>query len=271
MLKDLLLQCLDREICLICAAKSQGSWRRKLLVDPYPGWSRAQAYPSSRLSSEADLRAHLESNLCPSCLAAWPFRLAAESCLKANAVPEVFVLFPYRAEVKEALLRYKFRLERRWALVLAALSLIELKRFVPEGALLCPVPGTKQRNRQRGFNPPALIVEHLVQTKLYRSAADLLSRELEGPYQHELPNRQARLQNMERGLRVNARALAKYRHEKIYIVDDIVTSGASLIAVERACQSQGLETGLIAIAGGADFYCYERLRSSCHESSQVHF
>ena len=99
-----------------------------------------------------------------------------------------------------------------------------------DATVLVPIPGTRWRNLRRGFNPAELIARRIgapVDTRL------LLRRH--GPRQSGL-DRRARARNVS-GRFVARRSAAR----RILLVDDVMTSGATLTEVTRVLRRAGAQ------------------------------
>ena len=222
----------------------------------------AQRYLAGRPRSLSELELSLASHICPRCLAEWPLTLPEEIIACEQA--EVFVFFPYEGMVQQAFLRLKFAYLKREAYLIAAVLARQIRllardlrladQLPPEGALVCPFPGTKRRDRQRGFNPISLILEFLSPLYRWRLVPDLLFRQGEPRYQHELSSRRERFASARESLLLSAPVAERYAGESIYLWDDIVTTGASLLAARELLATISQDVHLLAVAGGGDYY-----------------
>ncbi len=126
------------------------------------------------------------------------------------------------------------------ALVAAALS----KSGYASGDVVVPVPLHSTRRRERGFNQSALIAARL---------ADLLAIPFADALVRTRPTRtQTGLGRRERLLNV-ARAFAartRVDGQSVILVDDVLTTGATLAEAARALRSAGaIEVRCVAVAG----------------------
>ena len=144
---------------------------------------------------------------------------------------------PYRYEgrVRESLHRFKFRGRREYASFFGH-ALAEALRPYAENAFLVPVPASRRRVRERGYNQSLLLARAAAQ-ELHIPCLDLLCKTRENETQHEL-GRAAREQNVRNvyavkpGIRPPGRAI---------VVDDIVTTGHTLAACVAALRKAGIE------------------------------
>ncbi|TFZ01101.1 ComF family protein [Ramlibacter rhizophilus] len=133
--------------------------------------------------------------------------------------------------------RFKFQEQPGWAATLAALMRRDprIGMAVDEADLLVPMPLSPRRLAQRGFNQAAELARRLAAGKL---RADLLRRVREAPPQAQL-DRQARLRNVAHAFAVDPLRLRELAGRRLVLVDDVMTSGASLQAAACALRRAG--------------------------------
>ena len=115
------------------------------------------------------------------------------------------------------------------------------------GTILVAIPSWKRQG-----NPlPSLIVHQLSRPPLGGRALPLLQRSRPTLGQHHL-GRQQRLSNQEGAFRLQPSqrpALARLKRQRIWLVDDILTTGATALAAAEALGEAGLEVrGLLCLA-----------------------
>lgn len=101
--------------------------------------------------------------------------------------------------------------------------------------LLIPMPLSEQRLRERGFNQSLVLARALAADKV---AHDLLLRIRDTPPQRSLP-REERLQSVQGAYAVDPIKIAALRGKRLVLLDDVMTSGASLHAAARALRGAG--------------------------------
>lgn len=170
---------------------------------------------------------------CGACLKAPP---PLDRCLAA-----VDYAFPWSNLIG----RFKFNSTPGWAA-----SLAELLRSTPwvepaldEADLLLPMPLSRERLQQRGYNQALVLARQLAPAK---TDPALLLRLRDTPAQSALA-RAERLRNVRGAFAVEPLRVAKVHGRRIVLLDDVMTSGASLYAAARALREAGAAhiTGLV--------------------------
>ena len=132
---------------------------------------------------------------------------------------------------------FKFRQHPGWAH-----SFAQLLRATPwvEPALdaadmLIPMPLSRQRLQERGYNQARVLAHALDRTKL---ADGVLLRMLDTPAQRTLP-RSERLRAVQHAFAVDPLQVGRLAQRRIVLLDDVMTSGASLHAAARVLRAAG--------------------------------
>ena len=144
---------------------------------------------------------------------------------------------PYRYEgrVRESLHRFKFRGRREYASFFGHALAEELRPYAGN-AFLVPVPVSRRRERERGYNQ-SLLLARAASRELHIPCLDLLCKTRENETQHEL-DRAAREQNVRN---VYAVKPGKRLPGRAIVVDDIVSTGHTLAACVSALRKAGVE------------------------------
>jgi ComF family protein len=177
----------------------------------------------------------------PRCLTCWmPFR-PPYSCRHCRfhrlALSGVRSAFVYEAAARDALLALKFRGLSAVAPLMAASMADCLTDWNPPVESIVPVPLAGHRRRLRGYNQSELLAQ-----ELSRLTGIPLVRRALVRRRSTLP--QARLPGEDRRLNVAA-AFTPGRlvpHGKVLLIDDVITTGATLDACARVLLSEGVET-----------------------------
>lgn len=133
--------------------------------------------------------------------------------------------------------RFKFRGEPGWAATLAQrmAAVAGVAEEVAAADLVLPMPLARGRLAERGFNQALLLARELSRQK---TDARLLLRLRETGSQTAL-EREARRRNVEGAFGVEPLRAHELRGKRVVLVDDVMTSGASLHAAARALRQVG--------------------------------
>lgn len=110
--------------------------------------------------------------------------------------------------------------------------------------VVVPVPSTPRRNRDRGYDPGALLAE-AVARRLGLAVRALVSRCREAPPQSSVPAPDRR-RNVDGAFAASARS----RDLRVLLVDDVMTTGATAFEAARALRAAG--------ASSVDFLVFAR-------------
>jgi predicted amidophosphoribosyltransferase len=179
-------------------------------------------------------------------------------------LPEVYAALPYGGAVRQALLAHKERGAMRLAAPLGGALAQAVHAAVPlaPGAnrrearplLLVPMPSTASATRARGHDPT---------TRLARAATAALRkravparvvpalRHARGVADQAGLDAAARRRNLAGALRVTRGRGALLRTGHVVVVDDLVTTGASLAEAARALSDAGIDVLAAAVVAAA--------------------
>lgn len=154
----------------------------------------------------------------------------------------------YEESLRRAVQRFKYegavQLDRQLGRLLATAVREDLRQFRPH--LLVAVPLHATRLRERTYNQSLLLARRLARHRRIPVAADLLVRTRPTPPQQGLSARERR-QNL-RGAFALRKALAG---ERVVLVDDVVTTGATVSECSRALLAAGAGQVAVAVLGRA--------------------
>lgn len=140
---------------------------------------------------------------------------------------------------------FKFHQQPGWARGMARLlrSAPWVEPALEQADLIIPMPLSRQRLQDRGFNQTLQLARALDRSKVVH---DLLLRIRDTPPQSSLP-REERLHSVRGAYAVDPLRADAVKNKRIVLLDDVMTSGASLFAAARALKEAGTAhiTGLV--------------------------
>jgi ComF family protein len=182
------------------------------------------AQPQSRCRSCA-LPLPASTSQCGECLKNPP---PLEQCLAA-----VSYAYPWSPMIQDFKFHGEPGMARSFALLLRAAPWVE--PLIDQADLLLPLPLSPQRLQERGYNQAQLLSHHLQADK---TRADLLLRIKHTPAQHTL-KRALRLSVLQDAFALEPLLTHEIRGRRLVLIDDVMTTGASLHAAARALHAGG--------------------------------
>lgn len=198
-----------------------------------------------------------ERLFCPGCVPALPKEpLSREFPLPGGGSLAVAACFPYEKGFRRTLHRLKFQEERALARPLGTLMAEAASSLGEELDGVTWVPMSPQKLRRRGYNQSELLAK-AVAKELGLPAWDLLEQVRETDTQHNLTRAQ-RADNVRGAYRAKSAALGK----RLLLVDDIVTTGATLRACAQGLYGAGAQKVCAVCAANTAFSRREELPSA---------
>ncbi|MBR5225556.1 MAG: ComF family protein [Clostridia bacterium] len=205
-------------------------------------WAEALLFPEgvTCLSCGCAPQKELENGLCESCVAALNALAEKQSRSEehdSRCIPDeliyVHAAFMYQDPAKKLIRMLKYD-----HIQSAALPLIEAMTLLPSGeeTVIVPVPTTAKREKERGFNQSVLLARGIGK-KLGMRVDHVLVRDGEQQEQAMLSGTK-RLKNLTGCMR----AVHRMDGEKVLLVDDVYTSGATAKEAARALLAAGAES-----------------------------
>lgn len=198
-----------------------------------------------------------ERLFCPGCVPALPKEpLSREFPLSGGGSLAVAACFPYEKGFRRTLHRLKFQEERALARPLGTLMAEAASSLGEDFDGVTWVPMSPQKLRRRGYNQSELLAK-AVAKELGLPAWDLLEQVRETDTQHSLTRAQ-RADNVRGAYRAKSAALGK----RLLLVDDIVTTGATLRACAQGLYGAGAQKVCAVCAANTAFSRREELPSA---------
>jgi len=184
-------------------------------------------------------------------------------------MPPTYAVAPYAGVPRQLLLAHKERGRRSLAVPLGSALAAAVRAVVPEAAhpvplVLVPVPSTATAVRTRGRDP-TLALAAAAARALGRSGATVVPALRQGRRvadQAELDSA-GRAANLAGALHVPVRRRAGLAGRQVVVVDDLVTTGATLVEATRALWCAGAD-----VVGAAVVAATVRHRTGRHRSGR---
>src|SRR4051812_765140 len=181
-----------------------------------------------------------------------PFEIdpgADTRCASCLAIPPAFdsarAAMAYDDGSKNAILALK-RADR---LEFARLFGVWLKRagqpLVEEADVIVPVPLYRWRLWARRYNQSAIVAQRLSQLSGKRFDPFALIRTRSTPSQGQMPSAEARFRNVRGAFKVPSGGIPSIVGRRVLLVDDVLTTGATIQACARALKRAGAEKVLV--------------------------
>ncbi|MBI4436119.1 MAG: ComF family protein [Candidatus Omnitrophica bacterium] len=200
---------------------------------------------------------HIPKNLPPFCPTCGRNFIGTEAAIQCGACEgraflfeRLWFLYPYEGRVREVLHILKYRGRKPLANALAnpliAFAREHLKTFHFDWIL--PVPLFRRKKRERQFNQSELLAKALARSLTIPFSNENLIRNRATLPQAGLP-KEERFENVQGAFHVRYSSL--YAQKSLLLIDDIVTTGATLTACAEALRKAGAaRISVLALARG---------------------
>ncbi|MBT8420268.1 MAG: ComF family protein [Gammaproteobacteria bacterium] len=179
------------------------------------------------------------STACPMCGIPLPESLVCPTCRRrAPPFARTYAVFQYSSPVNHLVVLMKFQGKLAAARVLGELLAAYLAQSqARKPDMIIPIPLHGGRLRERGFNQAMEIGREIAEQWRIPIQRELVIRQRPTPPQTDLPDRAARRRNVRRAFALNG-SVSNVRH--VAILDDVVTSGATVTEVARLLKRAGV-------------------------------
>ncbi|MFN7856417.1 MAG: phosphoribosyltransferase family protein [Acidovorax sp.] len=217
------------------------SRRLQALADHVPGaCAVCHAWPSRRICDACAARFAQPTARCARCALRVPTGVdVCGACLRTPPLADAcLAAVDYAYPWADALADFKFRGDPGWARALATLvrSTPWVEPALEAADRVLPVPLSADRLRVRGFNQSALLARELAPRK---TDTGTLLRLHSTHAQSGLP-RAERLRNLSGAFVVEPSRAATLCGQRVALVDDVMTTGATLHAATQALREAGV-------------------------------
>ena len=159
------------------------------------------------------------------------------TCRRRTVLKHVWMATQYDGAMKELIRRFKFERAKDATFVLADI-LDEAAPYYPAGTVISYVPTATSRVRQRGYDQAAELAKAFARKRGLLPVLPLLYRE--GQARQVGATRQERLEQLQSALR--PRNQGRIQGASIILIDDIVTTGATLEAASKILKQAGAKS-----------------------------
>lgn len=183
---------------------------------------------------EAELP-RLQGGVCPVCGLPSPHGETCGACLRrAPNFDATLALFAYAGPVREMVLAIKHGRGFGIAPWLGRLMAFKLRESGIEAELILPMPLHKTRLRQRGFNQAVELARPIRSETGWAFERELVIRDIDTPCLEGL-----RRKERQRAVRGAFRCVKPLSGQHVLVVDDVMTSGATLDELAACLKQQG--------------------------------
>ena len=170
----------------------------------------------------------------------------------------VFALFDYHhSKGKRLIYDLKRREERVLSKHIASLMAEHLAEYLADQGMfgcfvapvIVPLPLSRKSHKTRGFNQNNLMARHLAHLVGGTYEPGLLIKTKETKKQALIKSRRERYRNVKESMRVSDDRIHLVRNRDVILVDDLVTSGATIGEAKRALEKAGARN-IIAVTVG---------------------
>lgn len=169
--------------------------------------------------------------------------ITQEYCVDCRSMPHIYdrglSVFKYHNDIKESVYRFKYKACKCYGGFygeqMAEKYKDIIKKWQPD--VIVPVPIHRTRMKKRGYNQAELIGRVLSDKLNIPMDINVLFREKNTKQQKKL-SKDFRIKNVENAFKV---AINVVRYNKIILVDDIYTTGATINACARVLKQAGVQ------------------------------
>lgn len=230
---------LDTNMLRTLSSRLSTQWQRALAALVPSQCAVCQAWPAQRVCGQCIARFAAPQRRCPTCALALPVDVpVCGVCLRSPPPLDLcLAAVDYGYPWAQAIGQFKFQGDPGWADTLATLisSMPWAEPALEAADIVLPVPLSRERLQERGFNQALLLARCLAP---HKSNSNLLLRVVETAAQTRL-TRTERLQNLRGAFLVDPLRRSLLDSRRVIVIDDVMTTGATLHAAAHALRQAG--------------------------------
>lgn len=162
-------------------------------------------------------------------------------CKPKSGIKKLYVADEYKDEAKELVSALKFRSKRQASLPIARIMAEQLP-FLDKDSVIVNLPTAPQRVRQRGFDHTLYIAKEIAKLKDLNVASVLRRKDNKRQVGSTRKKRLEQLKDSYRIIRPE-----KIKDKTIILIDDVVTTGASLDSAIKVLKQAGAKQVYAAV------------------------
>jgi ComF family protein len=167
--------------------------------------------------------------------------LICGACIKSRpAYFKALAVVKYDEFSKSLITKFKYADKTYAAKYFAELMYKQAKEILPDIDFIAPVPLHKLRMISRKFNQSALLAAYISKLSGIETIPDLLFR-IKNTGQQTRLNKKSRSQNIAQAFILNEKYRQKISAKNILLIDDVITSGATINACCRILNKSGAD------------------------------
>ncbi|HHX19182.1 MAG TPA: ComF family protein [Clostridiaceae bacterium] len=193
--------------------------------------------------------------VCRDCLSVLPYRMERERLSWDHPWP-LFATFYYRDPLRKMMVSMKFseRIDRAEAIAPFMYATMVRNRIEVDAVI--PVPLHERRLLERGYNQAALLADVIAREAGVSVVDVMLYRDVDTDRQSESRSVQERHRHLADAFKLRKRSplIGELRGRKVLLVDDVLTTGATLSAAAKPLDKAGIDVVCLVASSDKEKY-----------------
>lgn len=181
-----------------------------------------------------------KNDICPKCMKKLKeLKRCKRHIYLQQSFMEHMYIFKYEEIIRKSIIKYKFK-SQNYRYKSFAEFIIKDKKicgFIKKYDIIIPVPISKARNRQRGYNQSEIIVRELINKGANINIATNVLYKVKNAIPQSSLNKEQRLSNLKNAYEVKNSEIIK--NNKILLFDDIFTTGSTAEECAKVLKEAG--------------------------------